>query len=180
MRPAAKKKWATSPPSILKVTGPDGKDFTLFFDKESGLPVKLAGTVMASRARRTNMEITFGDYKDFDGIKKATKIEVKRNGETFQNSRSPSSRSWTRSIRRPSPSPNDAADGGHDHASAPSIATCPMPIHERLAKPRLGILELEQIAFEGFDRLRVPCVLLFEMLVASGRTSLQSAASHCW
>jgi hypothetical protein len=30
------------------------------------------------------LETTFADYKEFDGIKKATKIEVKRDGEKFQ------------------------------------------------------------------------------------------------
>ena len=30
-------------------------------------------------------ETTFGDYKDYGGIKKATKIEVKRDGEKFQD-----------------------------------------------------------------------------------------------
>ena len=69
--------------AILKVTGPDGKDFTISFDKESGLPVKVAGKVFF-RDEESDLETTLGDYKDFDGIKKATKIEVKRNGESFQ------------------------------------------------------------------------------------------------
>src|SRR5579871_5941414 len=30
----------------LKVTGPDGKDFTLFFDKDSGLPVQVVAKVV--------------------------------------------------------------------------------------------------------------------------------------
>jgi hypothetical protein len=68
---------------ILKATGPDGKDFTISFDKESGLPLKLVGKVIF-RDEESELETTFGDYKDFDGIKKATKIEVKRNGESFQ------------------------------------------------------------------------------------------------
>ena len=39
---------------------------------------------MGSGTRKANIETTFGDYKDFGGIKKATKIEVKRDGEPFQ------------------------------------------------------------------------------------------------
>ena len=31
-------------------------------------------------------ETTYKDYKDFDGIKKATKVESKRNGEDFLKS----------------------------------------------------------------------------------------------
>jgi hypothetical protein len=78
-------KVGDKPAVILKVTGPDGKDFTLFFDKESGLPVKLVGRVIGFQGQENNLETTFGDYKDFDGIKKATKIEVKRDGEKFQD-----------------------------------------------------------------------------------------------
>ena len=42
---ATEEKVGDKPAAVLKVTGPDGKDFTLFFDKESGLPVKLVATV---------------------------------------------------------------------------------------------------------------------------------------
>jgi hypothetical protein len=65
----------------LKVTGPDGKDFTLSFDKESGLPIKLLAKVMVVQGREFTQETTFGDYKDFEGIKKAIKIETKSNGK---------------------------------------------------------------------------------------------------
>ena len=27
--------------AVVRVTGPEGKEFTLYFDKESGLPVKM-------------------------------------------------------------------------------------------------------------------------------------------
>ena len=37
---AADDKVGDKPASVVKVTGPDGKDFTLYFDKTSGLPVK--------------------------------------------------------------------------------------------------------------------------------------------
>ncbi len=77
-------KVGDKPASILKVTGPEGKEFSLFFDKESGVPVKLAATLMGFQGGENKFEILLADYKDFDGIKKATKIEVKRDGETFQ------------------------------------------------------------------------------------------------
>jgi hypothetical protein len=81
---AGEEKVGDKPAVILKVTGPDGKDFKLFFDKESGLPVRLTATVVF-RDQESELETNFADYKDFDGIKKATKLDVKRNGETFQN-----------------------------------------------------------------------------------------------
>jgi hypothetical protein len=64
----------------LKITAPDGKDFTLFFDKETGLPVKEVAQLEAPGGREVTAETTFSDYKDFGGIKKATRIEVKSFG----------------------------------------------------------------------------------------------------
>jgi hypothetical protein len=77
-------KVGDKPAVILKITGPDGKDFTLCLDKESGLPVKQVARVLGFQGQEYTAETTFADYKDFDGLKKATTIEVKRDGETFQ------------------------------------------------------------------------------------------------
>jgi hypothetical protein len=77
-------KVGDKPAVILKVTGPDGKDFTLSFDKESGAPVKEVATIIGFQGQEVTEETTFADYKDFDGIKKATKVEVKRDGQKFQ------------------------------------------------------------------------------------------------
>jgi hypothetical protein len=71
------------PAAVLKVTGPDGKEFQLFYDKESGLPVKMTATVAGRQGNEFAQETTFGNYKDFDGIKRATKIVTKRNGTKF-------------------------------------------------------------------------------------------------
>jgi hypothetical protein len=68
------------PAVILKVTAPDGKEFTLFFDKETGLPAKEVSQVAVPGRRDVVSETTFADYKDFGGIKKATKIEFKSSG----------------------------------------------------------------------------------------------------
>jgi hypothetical protein len=76
-------KVSGKPASGLKVTGPDGKEFTLYFDKESGLPVKLVAKVVGFGGDEFTQETTYDNYKDFDGIKKATKVESKRDGEKF-------------------------------------------------------------------------------------------------
>jgi hypothetical protein len=55
----------------------------LFFDKESGLPVKSVAKVRGFMGEEFTQETTFGGYKDFDGIKKATQIENKRDGQAF-------------------------------------------------------------------------------------------------
>ncbi|MGO9464215.1 MAG: hypothetical protein ACLQIB_13010 [Isosphaeraceae bacterium] len=82
---AGEEKVGDKPAAILKITGPDGKDFTLSFDKESGLPVKQVAKVVGFGGMEFTMETTFSDYKDFGGIKKATKIQAKRDGEKFQD-----------------------------------------------------------------------------------------------
>ena len=80
---AGEDKVGDKPAAVLKLTGPDGKDFKLFFDKESGLPVKLVATVAGFQGDEYTQETTFSDYKDFNGLKKPTKIESKRDGQRF-------------------------------------------------------------------------------------------------
>jgi hypothetical protein len=81
---AGEEKVGDKPAVALKITGPDGKDFKLFFDKDSGLPVKQVATVRGFQGDEVEQEATYSEYKDFGGIKKATKGQVKRNGEVFQ------------------------------------------------------------------------------------------------
>ncbi len=71
------------PAAKLKVTGPDGKPFTLFLDKESGLPVRAVATVPGFQGDEFEMVSTYSDFKSFDGIKKATRVESLRDGERF-------------------------------------------------------------------------------------------------
>jgi hypothetical protein len=59
----------------LKCTGPDGKTFTLLLDKESGLPLAIRARLRGRGDVEMDREVTFADYKDFDGIKKATKMD---------------------------------------------------------------------------------------------------------
>src|ERR1017187_6731723 len=80
---AGEEKVGDKPAAVVKVTGPEGKDFKLYFDKESGLPVKLVATVLGFDGSEFSQETTYENYKDFDGIKKATKVESKRDGEKF-------------------------------------------------------------------------------------------------
>ena len=71
----------------VKVTPPDGKDFTIYFDKESGLPVKLVADVVGFNGDEFTQETLFSDYKELDGVKVATKSESKRDGQTFLESK---------------------------------------------------------------------------------------------
>jgi hypothetical protein len=67
----------------LKIIGPDKKDFTLYFDQETGLPLKMTAKVAGLQGDEFQQETTYGDFKDFDGIKRATKVDSKRDGEKF-------------------------------------------------------------------------------------------------
>ncbi len=69
--------------ALVKVVGPDGKDCTLYFDKESGLLTKQLATVKGFDGMEFMQETTFAAYKEFDGIKRATKIELNRDGNKF-------------------------------------------------------------------------------------------------
>jgi hypothetical protein len=74
---------AGKPQAGVKVTPPDGKEFSLFFDKESGLPVRLVARVAGFMGDEYTQETTFSDYQEMAGIKKATKVQSKRDGEKF-------------------------------------------------------------------------------------------------
>ena len=67
---------------VLKVTCPDGNDIKISFDKESGLPVKAVGRVFTLLDQEITQENTYGNYKDFGGIKVATRLEIKNGWAT--------------------------------------------------------------------------------------------------
>jgi hypothetical protein len=80
---ATEEKIGDKPAVSLKITGPDGKDFSLSFDNGSGLPVKLVARVLGFDGSEFTQETTFSNYKDFDGIRRASKVESKRDGDRF-------------------------------------------------------------------------------------------------
>jgi hypothetical protein len=67
----------------IKATGPDGKEFKVYFDKQSGLPVRIVAKVVGFMGDEYTQDTTFSDFKEIDGIKKAMKSETKRDGEKF-------------------------------------------------------------------------------------------------
>jgi hypothetical protein len=67
----------------IKGTGPDGKEFRLYFDKQSGLPVRIVAKVVGFMGEDYTQDTTISDYKEIGGIKKAMKSESKRDGEKF-------------------------------------------------------------------------------------------------
>jgi hypothetical protein len=72
------------PATELKITGPDGKDFEICFDKTTGLPVKMTATVAdALQGDEFKQVMLFKNYKEFDGVKRASRVETTRNGKKF-------------------------------------------------------------------------------------------------
>jgi len=66
----------------VRVIGPDGKPFTLFFDNESGLLVKLVTKNVDAQKREILEGRLFSNYKDFSGIKIATSLLITNDGQT--------------------------------------------------------------------------------------------------
>ena len=83
LQSAADEQVGGKPAAAIKITGPDKKDFTLCFDKQTGLPVKQVAKVVGFMGEEFTQETLYDGYKDFDGIKRATKIETKRDGQKF-------------------------------------------------------------------------------------------------
>jgi hypothetical protein len=84
--PAADADVKGNPAAAVKVTGPAGAPFTLYFDKATGLPVRQTARVTTLTGDEADEEITYADYKDFGGVKKATKVEMKHDGQKFLQS----------------------------------------------------------------------------------------------
>jgi hypothetical protein len=76
-------KIGDTPAVGLKVTGPGGKDFRIYFDKKTRLPIKMAAKVKAMGGEEVDQEWLYSDFKEVQGIKKAMTVELKRDGKKF-------------------------------------------------------------------------------------------------
>ena len=81
---------------MVKGTGPDGKSFTLCFDKQTGLPLKLSATVRGFQGEDFTQDTTYSDYKDFDGVKLPAKEIITINGKKLSEARFTSYKSLSR------------------------------------------------------------------------------------
>jgi hypothetical protein len=71
--------------SAVRVTGTDGREFTLWFDKVSGLLLKAAEIPnLGPQAPKITTETTFDNYVKSDGIYRATKISQLNDGQRFR------------------------------------------------------------------------------------------------
>jgi outer membrane lipoprotein-sorting protein len=69
----------------VKVTHKDRRDVLLYFDKQTGLLIKTEQMVQPEdpNAAQVKQEAFQSEFKDFDGVKVATKVVVKRDGKVY-------------------------------------------------------------------------------------------------
>jgi hypothetical protein len=65
----------------VKVAAKEHKDVNLFFDKDTGLLSRVEGPSVNSQMEEVSQESTFSEYKEFDGLKRPTKVQVKQDGK---------------------------------------------------------------------------------------------------
>lgn len=80
---AAKVKVDDKDANGIKVTAPDGKDFSLYFDAKTSLPVLLKAKTTGFMGEENDEERTYSGHKEMGGITIPTKIVIKHGGETF-------------------------------------------------------------------------------------------------
>jgi outer membrane lipoprotein-sorting protein len=67
----------------VKVSHKKHQDVNLFFDKKTGLLVKSESRVKDDSGKEVTEEILYSDFKEVEGIKRPTKIAIKRDGNEF-------------------------------------------------------------------------------------------------
>jgi hypothetical protein len=69
----------------IKVAHKDHRDVNLFFDKQNGLLLKSETQRKDVQAggRELLEEMLFGDYKEMDGMRRASKVTIKRDGKLY-------------------------------------------------------------------------------------------------
>ena len=93
IEPAGEEKVGDKPAVAIKVTGPDGKDFKLFFDKESGLPVRLEAKVVGFEATSSRSRRPIRITRTSTASRRPPRSRASATARSSSNRRSPNSRS---------------------------------------------------------------------------------------
>jgi hypothetical protein len=64
----------------VKVACKDLREIHVFLDKATALPLKAELKLMDEHGKELNLELSFSDYKEFDGRKHFTKVDAKQDG----------------------------------------------------------------------------------------------------
>jgi hypothetical protein len=68
----------------VKVTSKGHGPINLYFDKKTHLLLKSVSTVKDMQSdKEVEQEVYYDKYKDFEGVKRATKVQIKRDGKKF-------------------------------------------------------------------------------------------------
>ena len=73
----------TSRPRHSRRRDPTARNSRSLSTRRAGLPVRLIAKVAGWMGEEYVQEVHYSDYKEFGGIKKSTKVTVKRDGEPF-------------------------------------------------------------------------------------------------
>jgi hypothetical protein len=77
LAPLGEVKVGTQATVGLSISHKDRKDVSLFFDKESGLPLKSEVRLTDPKGKEITVEVLYSDFKDFDGVKLCSKVSIK-------------------------------------------------------------------------------------------------------
>jgi len=61
----------------------DHRNVSVFFDKESGLPVKSETRLSDPNGKEITIEYSYSEFKEMDGVKQPSKITLKADGKDF-------------------------------------------------------------------------------------------------
>jgi hypothetical protein len=67
----------------VKVTHKDHKEIELYFDKDRGLLLKTKRKAKDMQGNEADQESFYSEYQNVDGIQRAKKMKIKRDGEDF-------------------------------------------------------------------------------------------------
>jgi outer membrane lipoprotein-sorting protein len=67
----------------VKVASKGHKDISLYFDKDSGLLVKMERQAKTQTGEEVKQETLFSDYKEVQGVKHPMKVVIKRDGNAY-------------------------------------------------------------------------------------------------
>lgn len=67
----------------VKIASKGHKDVSLWFDKDTGLIAKVEREGLDDKMAKVKQEILFSDYKEFNGLKLATKVSATNDGKKF-------------------------------------------------------------------------------------------------
>src|SRR5262249_23123670 len=83
LSPLGEVKVGTQAAVGITIAHNDRKDVSLFFDTDTGLPLKSEVRLPDPRGKDTTVEFLYSDYKDFSGAKLPSKIMIKRDNMDF-------------------------------------------------------------------------------------------------